>query len=451
MTLGNMVKKAQKILRYHTIDDWCLGRQFAMHGYGLTNKERGIALKTILLMSATETYQRNPKQGITLLRRLAEQGQFLPAREFLKKEGVTDLHPSQPCDICGGVMKQLPRAAQAIIRALKNWELSSILIGTRVSPSIIETEEQLRSEIEINMGEPIKAELNREIGKLVTTKLKLDVSFDDPDIVALTCIPEFDVELEVHSLFIYGRYQKLVRGIPQTRWPCRECKGKGCPRCNETGKMYAESVEELIAPGVLQFTEGTDVKFHGAGREDIDALMLGTGRPFVIEVLNPRIRSISLKQVGLQINKSVKGKVKVHKLRFANKEVVQRLKSSATSSKKLYKALVHVEASISQDTLKALQELSLPLEVNQRTPQRVSHRRSDKVRKKRVDTIEVIPIDPKTFELTIRCQGGLYVKEFISGDEGRTVPSIAEILGTSAECTQLDVIAVEIEEDKLPW
>ncbi|MFX1577849.1 MAG: tRNA pseudouridine(54/55) synthase Pus10, partial [Promethearchaeota archaeon] len=199
------------------------------------------------------------------------------------------------------------------------------------------------------------------------------------------------------------------------------------------------------------FTKGKDVKFHGAGREDIDALMLGSGRPFVIEVLRPRTRTIPLNQVERQINKSTKGKVKVTNLRFANKEVVQRLKSTATLSKKVYKAIMHVEAPIAQDTLKKLQELPLPIQIHQRTPQRVSHRRSDRVRKKRVDAVEIVAIDPKTFELTITCQGGLYVKEFISGDEGRTIPSISEILDTPAECTQLDVIDVAIVENKLPW
>ncbi len=348
-------------------------------------------------------------------------------------------------------MDELHKPSEAVVKALKDWEAKSILIGTRVSPTIIEKEEQLRSELQIDTGEPIKAELNREIGKLVTTQLNLLVDFDTPDIVVLTRIPEYEVELEVHSLFLYGRYQKLVRGIPQTRWPCRECRGKGCSRCKQTGKMYAESVEELIAPSILEVTGGSDVKFHGAGREDIDALMLGSGRPFVIEVLNPRIRSIPLDKVEKQVNKATTGKVKVANLRFANKQVVQRLKSSATSSKKVYKAIVHVGAPIPQDALKALQELSTPLQVNQRTPQRVSHRRSDRVRKKRVDTLEVVPIDAKTFELTIRCQGGLYVKEFISGDEGRTVPSIAEILGIPAECAQLDVIDVAIVEETLPW
>ncbi|MHA2405614.1 MAG: hypothetical protein ACXACH_02535, partial [Candidatus Hermodarchaeia archaeon] len=95
MTLGNLLKNAQKILRHYTIDDWCLGRQFAMRGYGLTNKERGSALKTLLLMAGTEAYQRNPSRGTTLIRRLAENGRFQPAQEFLQKEGITDLNPSQ--------------------------------------------------------------------------------------------------------------------------------------------------------------------------------------------------------------------------------------------------------------------------------------------------------------------------------------------------------------------
>lgn len=51
-------------------------------------------------------------------------------------------------------------------------------------------------------------------------------------------------------------------------------------------------------------------------------------------------------------------------------------------------------------------------------------------------------IDPRHLELVVRCQGGLYVKELISGDGGRTTPSVSEILGCGARCTELDVIAV---------
>jgi tRNA pseudouridine synthase 10 len=451
MTLGKTITNARRILRKYTLCDWCLGRQFAMQGYGLTNKERGMALKTLLLMTSTETYQKNQERGITLIHRLAEHGQYQPARDFLTKEGITDTKPSRVCDVCQGVMDRLTEAAQPAIQSLQDWEITSLLIGTQIDPTIIETEEQLRSEFQIVSGEPIKAELNREIGKLVTDAMGVDVNFESPDVVVLIHIPKFSVDLDVRSLFIFGYYRKLKRGIPQTRWPCRECGGKGCKRCKNTGKMYAESVEELIAPVLLKFTQGNDVKFHGAGREDIDALMLGDGRPFVMEILTPHKRSIDLEDAAKRINKSTKGKVKVRNLRFANKAVVQKVKDGATTSKKVYKALVHVESPISQDKLQMLQNVSLPLEVNQRTPQRVLHRRADRTRKKRIHTLEITPVNSKTCELIIGCQGGLYVKEFISGDEGRTIPSIAELLGTPAVCKQLDVLLVEIKEDQLPW
>ena len=47
-------------------------------------------------------------------------------------------------------------------------------------------------------------------------------------------------------------------------------------------------------------------------------------------------------------------------------------------------------------------------------------------------------------ELLIECEGGLYIKELISGDENRSKPSISEILGTNARCVQLDVMHVNI-------
>jgi tRNA pseudouridine synthase 10 len=422
-----------------------------MQGYGLTNKDRGQSLKTLLLMSGTETYEKNPQRGTPPIRRLAENGQFQPAKEFLEKEGITDIEAVKPCDICQGVMDDVAKGADAVIHALQGWEYGSILIGTRVDPSIIEKEEQLRSLLKVNTGEPIKAELNREIGKTVSSRLDTPVDFESPDIVAIVQIPGYHVDLEVHSLFIYGRYRKLKRGIPQTHWPCRNCDGKGCSRCKNTGKMYPESVEELVAPVLLEMSNGQAAKFHGAGREDIDALMLGSGRPFVIEILNPRRRSIDLKKAQKRISKHGKKKVAVEGLRVANKEVVKHLKGSATTSKKVYKALIQVETPIRQETLDALNSLQMPLTVNQRTPYRVTHRRADRVRKKQIHALSAVLKKPRYFELTITCQGGLYVKEFISGDEGRTVPSVTDILGMLAVCEQLDVLEVEIAEETLPW
>ena len=77
--------------------------------------------------------------------------------------------------------------------------------------------------------------------------------------------------------------------------------------------------------------------------------------------------------------------------------------------------------------------------LEQRTPQRVSHRRADKVRKRQVVSISDISVEGDEAEITVRCESGTYVKELVHSDEGRTVPSVAEKLGLVCEVIWLDV------------
>ena len=90
------------------------------------------------------------------------------------------------------------------------------------------------------------------------------------------------------NLWLESRYRKLRRGLPQTIFYCPRCKGdrrrrQGCEPCGGFGKLTRESVQELIARRVVPTMQAKTGQFHGAGREDIDVLMLGRGRPFVFE------------------------------------------------------------------------------------------------------------------------------------------------------------------------
>ncbi|HNR57741.1 MAG TPA: hypothetical protein PKJ51_04720 [Methanothrix sp.] len=49
--------------------------------------------------------------------------------------------------------------------------------------------------------------------------------------------------------------------------------------------------------------------------------------------------------------------------------------------------------------------------------------------------------------MTLRGTSGLYVKELVSGDGGRTKPSLSELIGVEARVTELDVINVGGEAD----
>jgi len=385
--------------------DHCLGRKFSKIVEGPDNKYRGEYVRQIL------------------------------------NENNDDA--SDPCYICGNLFDYVENGLiDKIIDKInhENIEFSTFLVGCRVSPEILSKEEEIQKNLELDV-ENIKKEINREIGKKLYSTLNKEVEFDNPNIVIMVDFVNNDIDIQLNPIFIEGRYRKLVRGIPQTKWPCGKCRGKGCPSCNYTGKQYPETVEELISPEAVKLAIGSESKFHGAGREDIDVKMLGSGRPFVLEIKEPKIRDLDLEILEEKINIFAGGKAEVQDLKFVGKNRKGTIKCSSTDTYKVYRAIVELENDINHEKLKLLHSMEI---INQRTPIRVSHRRADKIRTRKVRSITTKPIDARKFEMIVECEGGLYIKELISGDEGRSKPSVSEILGISALCIQLDVLEVNI-------
>ena len=166
--------------------------------------------------------------------------------------------------------------------------------------------------------------------------------------------------------------------------------------------------------------------------------MLGSGRPFVFELVEPRRRSANLEALATGINAGFPGKLRVSVLCFCGKESVSEYKNA--EHEKRYAAVVTGSAPF--DLSRLSPALGQRLSIEQRTPLRVSKRRPDLVRNKQVVLQSVRPLAPATFELTLLASSGLYVKEFISGDEGRSSPSLSSLLGVSCTCKQLDVLAI---------
>ncbi len=409
--LMELIEKAAAILKSEVLCDRCLGRCFARLGCGLSNRERGRALRVVLAMWQRDAFQE-----------------------------------PESCAICREIFQSIDSWVKRAIECAKGYEFQTYLMGARVPSEIEEAERALwgRHQISQEQAEPLRREFNREVGKrfggiLAGCGRRIQVDFHKPEIVFLIDLEREELQMQVHSFFVYGRYRKLIRGIPQTKWPCRQCHGRGCPRCRYTGKMYSESVEELIAGPLLEASQGEGHAFHGAGREDIDALMLGSGRPFVLEISKPRKRSLNLSELERAINGRAQGKVEVEGLRFVESRAVEEIKR--LEAEKSYRAQVVFERDLKEEELQsALKKLVGVIE--QRTPRRVSHRRADLVRTRRVLSIEGRLIGPREALIELICEGGLYVKELISGDEGRTRPSLAELLRARAQVTELDVLEV---------
>ena len=401
---------AQKIAQEGPICDHCLGRQFAKVSSGLSNERRGQILKAALKANGAEL-----------------------------QEGK--------CWVCNGLFEMIDLWVSKALEALSDYEFDSFLVGTKVSGLLLENEDLLWEIAGASYAEPLKAELNREVGKRIEREPGKMAEFETQDLVVILNLWTETVEVQSNAVFIYGRYLKFKRGIPQTRWFCRACRGIGCERCDFTGKMYPESVEELISDSLLNEFKGTDLVLHGSGREDIDARMLGSGRPFVLEIKEPKLRNVDLRIAEETVNTENTDKIGVTDLQYVKKGMVAKLKNAKAD--KTYQVNVEFKTTdtVREDSVKNALDALCGVEIEQQTPTRVAHRRADLVRKRKVATARLVSFTAEAHRAVIelKCDAGLYIKELISGDKGRTKPSLSALLGVEAEVTELDVLDVDLD------
>ncbi len=392
-----VLETAGALVKSGPLCDPCLGRPFAALSFGLRNEERGKGLRVATALAADSDYEAPD-----------------PAS----------------CWVCEGVCGRFEEYARRCVEQAEGTEFRTYQVGTRLPPLIEENERLLRADagLDADAGEQLNSELNREVGRRVGDMTGTAVDFERPDVQFTIDLAADEVTIRRHSVAIYGRYRKLERHISQTDW-----------------EKYDRSVESYIAPAMTTVHRGTEGVFHGAGREDVDATMVGTGRPFVLEVKQPRRRRIDLPEIEQQINSDADGAVEVEELQYATHDMIDRVKRHDAS--KRYRMAIEFGEPVTADAFELALERLQGETLEQRTPNRVSHRRADRVRERTVYDIEGSRESQTEATVEVHGEGGLYVKELVSGDEGRTEPSLAGLVEAPAVVTALDVLAVEGETE----
>ncbi len=233
------------------------------------------------------------------------------------------------CPFCENLFEETELLADIIYDAIEPYEIKRLQIGTRFPKDQIEAEDTERKRYAASGSDGLKTGLVAEIARNLNQRLEgVKLVNEKPHVLALIDVLTLTVELDVRAHYIYGRYRKLERGIPQTRWPCRACKGRGCEKCNFTGLQYESSVQDLIGNPILEALDASEHSFHGMGREDIDVRCMGRGRPFVIELKEPKLRSCDYEQLESLINEKAAGAIEVSDLRSSNRSEVVRIKDT---------------------------------------------------------------------------------------------------------------------------
>lgn len=330
-------------------------------------------------------------------------------------------------------------AAEADVK-LSGYEFATFRCGSMLIPS-------LRDACTLDQ-EDFRREAQREL-RFALERIWPTKRFEKerPDVLVDADPATGTTRVVAMPLLVAGRYRKLARGISQTIFHCRACRGyrrrgrDGCAECGGTGLVVAESVEGFVRPAVQSQARGKSTTFHGSGREDVDVRMLGAGRPFVVSVEMPRRRTIDVDAIARAVAEASGGRVEVNGLRVVTRDEARAITDEHGDKTYRVVATCPGGGTFPADTAARVCGLA-GVVLAQRTPRRVDDRRADMIRARRILAIEIEAAEPNRLVLRLRTEPGTYVKEFVSGDGGRTEPSLAGVLGVPCVCSELDVLDV---------
>lgn len=350
--------------------------------------------------------------------------QYKLCKRCSERHGGTGTKSDQ-CYICRGLLDDLDAIAEKIADSVKSYEFETFLIGATLPTQIYEREDALRARLKIRGMESAKSQLTRELGMRLARILKKRVEYMRPDVtVNLTIDKENSVDITIKSrpLAVAGRYVKKIRGVPQKQDRCPSCEGKGCDSCNHSGLSGYDSVEGVIAKGLIEMTGGQTPKFSWIGSEDRSSLVLGSGRPFYAHIFNPKKRRLKKKQIR---------KTGVHATVSVIKEEPQ------LQPRFKVKTRIHIkcEKAITKEDIKNLGALA---------GAEVSFENKYKTATKKIHSAHTRRIDGSQLALTIVADGGLMIKQFVGGEEYMK-PNVSEIVGAKCECTTFDVLDVSLQ------
>ena len=344
------------------------------------------------------------------------------------------------CPFCENLFEEVGLLADVIEDALAGYDIQKLQIGARFPKDQIEHEEGIRKQYAAGGSDGLKPSLVGLISEKLNERLEgVSIVNDKPDILALIDVLTLTVTLDVRSAYIYGRYKKHERGIPQTRWPCRACKGRGCAKCNDTGQQYPSSVQDLIGNPIIELFEGREHAFHGMGREDIDVRCLGRGRPFVLEIKEPKRWDIDYESAMKAVNERAKGSIEITDVRKSNRSEVVRVKDTPAEKSYTIRFLVEPLSKPELDVLTAPLDLTKE-DVQQRGRGRRKHRRRGDKKdnpKKPLERVEITILDEDDLKKLKKAELVELCIERKCSEKGVKAELIANLLATNPEPVEM--------------
>lgn len=374
---GKIITQSKSILKQYDLCDYCLGRFFIKKTSFTSVKKLGKEIRNLI----------NTKDEVQ-------------------------------CYICKNIFSFSDFYVKIMLDASDKYQFSTILVGTILKQSITERDDKIRSDFSLRGVDSIKTLVTRELVKKFTKITHSTVDHLSPDItLTMNCKTDY-CDVKARHLFLYGRYTKSNRGLPQKQKSCDDCHGRGCLFCDNHGIVSFDSVEGKISKFLYKKFQTDHIKFTWIGSEDKESLVLGNGRPFFTKLLSPKKHDVLLPK------KSEQDEIVIHDIRK-----IDHIPKGTIPFKSKITLLIKAKNKITFKKLKELKHLGvIPIIVIDERG--IRH-------KKIIYNLKYKKESTRSFFVILEVDGGLPIKRFVEGIN--VDPSISKILDTKCTCMRFDI------------
>ena len=330
---------------------------------------------------------------------------------------------STKCYICKDLIDNLDSYHSTILEKTKDYQFDSFLVGAILKPSIIERDDLIRSKYKLKGIDSVKTDISRQLAKKLSQKSKSVIDHLKPELTITVNFKNNSVDLRSKSVILAGRYTKNSRNLPQKQKSCENCKGKGCATCKFHGISNFDSVEGKIAQFIYEKFSSPQVKITWIGGEDKTSLVKGKGRPFFVQIINPKKRKIRLAK-----------KITLGEITLYGIKQISSIPKSPLKFRSKIELAVQTKEQLSPKDLKKLNEL--------KNSQIAIYEDSKRIEKSTY-SIKYAKTDSTSFNLLLEVDGGVPIKKFV--DSETVFPNLSDLLGTKCVCKEFDFHNVSIQ------
>ena len=342
-----------------------------------------------------------------------------PSSKLLGKKYLKKFYKSSDtkCYICKNIFQNLDIMLSNIYEKSNNIDFKTFNLGLTLKNSFLEKDDYIKSKFKIKGIENIKFGISKEMAKKISQKTKSKRILVNPEMFIQANFKDESCTIRTKPIFIYGRYNKKIRKLPQKQLSCKKCNGIGCHNCDFKGFENIESIEGKISNFLIKKFDGTQVKINWIGGEDQSSLVLGKGRPFFVKILNPKRR-----------NRTLRKSLKLEDISLLDLKKISAQPKGSIPFKSKVSIIVDTKKPISLIQLKKLQNLE---------NSKIHDPSKDKKGNSRqIYEIHYKKLGKNSFLLDLFADGGISLKSFIQNSD--VTPNVSELLENSCKCKSLD-------------